>query len=144
MAGIFGITNKGRYLEDFQETFYLASGITAADVGKAVSIDTSAAHTVKLAAANDQVVGRLEVVEDRKQEGILVGTISLKGFARFPIAGSLTGVNVVAVGDSIEGAGNGEIRAANDGSAKTPDHRSNFVKSLFTEGGVNYALVAYL
>jgi len=84
MAGIYGLSNKGRYLEDFQEYFYLADGITAADVGKAVEIDPTGEQKVKLATDDAIIIGRLEVVEDRKQEGILVGTVSLKGFQLLP------------------------------------------------------------
>lgn len=130
MAGIYGLSNKGRYLEDFQEYFYLAAGITAADVGKAVEIDTSGEQKVKLATDGATIIGRLEVVEDRKQEGILVGTVSLKGFNYFPIKSGLTGVAAVGIGDTVVGAGAGEVKGANDGSVVTNDPRNNFVKIL--------------
>ncbi len=141
MAGIYGLSNKGRYLEDFQEYFYLATGITAADVGKAVELDSTGEQKVKLATDGAVIIGRLEVVEDRKQEGILVGTVSLKGFNYFPIKAALTGVSAVRIADTVIGAGAGEVKAANDGTARTNDPRDNFVKIL--DATNNRALVVY-
>lgn len=141
MAGIYGLSNKGRYLEKFQEYFYLAAGITAADVGKAVEIDTSGEQKVKLATDGAVIIGRLEVVEDRKQEGILVGTVSLKGFNYFPIKTGLTGVAAVGIGDTVVGAGNGEVKGANNGTTVTNNPRDNFVKIL--DATNNRALVVY-
>ena len=141
MAGIYGLSNKGRYLEDFQEYFYLAAGITAADVGKAVEIDTSGEQKVKLATDGAVIIGRLEVVEDRKQEGILVGTVSLKGFNYFPIKTGLTGIAAVGLGDTVVGAGAGEVKGANNGTAVTNNPRDNFVKIL--DATNNRALVVY-
>lgn len=133
MAGIYGLSNKGRYLEDFQEYFYLAAGITAADVGKAVEIDTSGEQKVKLATDGGIIIGRLEVVEDRKQEGILVGTVSLKGFNYFP---RVAGGGSADLGDTIVGAGNGLVKAA---AANNP--RDNFVKLV--DATNNRVLVVY-
>ena len=141
MAGIYGLSNKGRYLEDFQEYFYLADGITAADVGKAVEIDPTGEQKVKLATDDAIIIGRLEVVEDRKQEGILVGTVSLKGFNYFPVKTGLTGIEAVALGDTVVGAGAGEVKGANDGTIVTNNPRDNFVKIL--DATNNRALVVY-
>ena len=143
MAGIYGLSNKGRYLEDFQEYFYLASGITAADVGKAVEIDTSGEQKVKLATDGGIIIGRLEVFEDRLQEGIKVGTVSLKGFNYLPIKAGLTGIAAVAIGDTVVGAGSGEVKGANDGTAVTNNARNNFVKYIDTTTTPNRALVVY-
>lgn len=143
MAGIYGLSHKGRYLEDFQEYFYLDSTITAADVGKAVEIDATGEQKVKLATDGGIIIGRLEVFEDRKQEGIKVGTVSLKGFGYFPIKASLTGVSAVRIGDTIVGAGSGEVRAANDGTVRTNNARNNFVKYIKTDVTPNQALVVY-
>lgn len=134
MAGIYGLSNKGRYLEDFQEYFYLAAGITAADVGKAVELDATGDQKVKLATDGGIIIGRLEVVEDRKQEGILVGTVSLKGFNYFPVAtAAMAGLTVT---ETIVGAGNGEVKAA---AANNP--RDNFVK--IRDAANNRVLVVY-
>lgn len=143
MAGIYGLSHKVRYLEDFQEYFYLDAAITAADVGKAVEIDPTGEQKVKLATDGAIIVGRLEVYEDRKQEGIKVGTVSLKGFNYFPIKASLTGVSAVAIGDTVAGAGAGEVKGANDGSVVTNDPKRNFVKYIDTSVTPNRALVVY-
>lgn len=87
-------------------TFYLASGITKDDVGKPVALDTTANNTVKLAGADDIILGRLEVFEGRTQEGVLTGSVVIMGGVRFTYA---TG-DAVAVGDSIVGAGSGEVK----------------------------------
>lgn len=136
MAGIYGLSHKGRYLEKFQEYFYLDAAITAADVGKAVELDPTGEQKVKLATDGGVIIGRLEVVEDRKQEGIKVGTVSLKGFAHFPIKAGLTAGDVVAIGKTIVGAGAGLVKAA-----ATSNPRDNFVKYVDTTA--NTALVVY-
>lgn len=104
---MFNVSLRRFFFEDWQFTFNLASGITSADVGKAVSRDTSAANTVKLVADDENILGRLEQVEDRSQEGQLVGTISIKFLNSLPIASGET----IAVGDKIVGAGSGEVKA---------------------------------
>ena len=115
------VSLRGFHFEDSHLTFVLAADITAADVGKAVSIDTSAANKVKLAAADDVIVGRLATVEDRKVEGQLVGAVALRFSNELPIAAA----QVVAVGDTVVGAGAGEVKAA-----ATPNHSVNFVAEV--------------
>ena len=135
-----GISLRGIYFEDFQLPFYLKSGIVAADIGKAVALDSSAANTVKLAGADDRIIGRLEVVENRVVEGVLVGTVSVKFANRLPVKASLTGIDAVAVGDTVVGAGSGEVKALNNGTdAKTPDYSDNYVVALENSGA--YAVV---
>lgn len=118
---MFPVSLNNFHFEDWQLTFLLASGITKADEGKAVALD-SVANTVKLAGADDEIFGRLEVVEDRVQEGKLVGTIALKFGAKLPIATAET----VNVGDFLIGAGSGEVKAApatvSDGTNSHPSH----------------------
>lgn len=143
MANFGSISDKGRYNEDFQDTFYVPNTVTSADVGKAVSLNGTTAHGVKLAADGDFIVGRLEVYEDRVQEGADLATVSRKGIALFPIKSGLTGVNVVAIGDTVVGAGGGEVRTYNLSSAKVPAPYINFVKQLVTIDSVAYALVVY-
>lgn len=100
MPGIIGngVTLRGFYNEAYQFTFNLAAGITRADVGKVVTIDVSAANTVKLAVADEVPFGILHTFEDRIQEGIKVGTVGLKDSL------SVATTGVVAVGDSIAGS----------------------------------------
>lgn len=97
-------------------TFRLAAGITSADTGKAVSLDTSAANTVKLAGDGDTIIGYLETYEDRQ-----VGAVALNFTEKLPIATSAT----VAVGDTVVGAGNGEVKAA-----AAPNHSINYVTEV--------------
>lgn len=101
------VTLAGFHMEDWSLTFYLDSAITAADIGKAVSKNGTTANSVKLAADGDVVIGRLASFEDRTVEGIKVGAVELKFANTLPIA---SGGNVV-VGGSVQGAGNGEVKA---------------------------------
>jgi hypothetical protein len=106
------VSLRGFHFEDFILTFTLAAGIVAADVGKAVSLDTSAPNKVKLAADGDVIVGRLSTVEDRKVEGQLVGAVALKFANLLPIKNG----DAVAAGDTVIGGGSGTVKkaAAND------------------------------
>lgn len=114
------VSLRGFHFEDFLLTFTLAAGITAADRGKAVSLG-AAANTVKLAGDGDVIIGRLETVEDRKVEGQLVGAVALKFANALPIKAG----EVVAVGDTVVGAGAGEVK-----KAATADHGANFVAEV--------------
>lgn len=89
----------GHVLNDFHFTYLLNAAIVAADVGKAVTLDTAAANTVKLAGNADKVFGRLETFEDRTTLGIKVGTVSRKFKDRLPKTAA-----AIAVGDSVTGS----------------------------------------
>lgn len=104
------ISQKGRYLEDYQETFYISGSVTQADLGKVVTLDTTAAKTVKLAGDGDAVYGRLEVLEARVQEGVTVCTVSMKFIDWVPYKNGLTAGDVAGLGKSIVGAGAGEVK----------------------------------
>lgn len=100
------ISLKGLFHEDFQYPFMVAAGITEADEGKAVTLDTSAANTVKLAGDADVILGRLEKVENRTVEGVNVGTVSLFGGLEFPVNPNATASSpdeTPAVGDYLSG-----------------------------------------
>lgn len=114
MAGRIGnVTLSGYFNENDLFTVVLAAGITASDVGKAVAQDTGAANKVKLAGADDVIVGRLEVVENRVQEGVLLGTVNFaSGFMTIPMKTAET----PAVGNLIEGSsesGKGQVDNTN-------------------------------
>lgn len=100
-----GISLVGIPHSEFRRTVYLAAGITKADEGKPVTIDTTANNTFKLAGADDVVMGNLKVVENRVQEGILVGTVEFKGGFQWTKSGA------IAVGDGVVGAGAGAVKA---------------------------------
>lgn len=106
------ISKKGRYLENYQETFYISGTVTQADLGKAVSLDATKEKTVKLAADGDIIVGRLEVLEARVQEGVTVCTVSMKFIDWVPYKDGLTAGDVAGIGKSIVGAGAGEVKFA--------------------------------
>jgi hypothetical protein len=102
-----GVNSSNILVDAWQMPFNLASAIVAADVGKAVSIDTTAAFTVKLAADNDEIIGRLETFEDRTVEGLKTGTVAMQGIMVFP-----TVVTVPALGDNVAGGGSGQVKTA--------------------------------
>jgi hypothetical protein len=93
-----GITLRGFYNEAWQFTFYVSGSVTAADKGKLVTQDITAANTVKLAGDGDAPLGILNSFENRIQEGIQVGTVGMKDFQAMAYTGTL------AVGDSIVGS----------------------------------------
>ncbi len=75
--------------EDFTFTYYLDAAVTAADVGKAMTLDSTGTNKMKLAGAGDPVDGRLETFEDRKQEGIKVGAVSRHFRSKLPSTGTI-------------------------------------------------------
>lgn len=139
MAGTSFHTNvslRGYHFEDFHFTGVLAAGITVADIGKAVMVDTSAANKFKLVTAGETIVGRLEVVEDRTVEGQLIGTISFKFMNTLPISGT------VAVGDTVVGGDTaGHVDRLEDTGVAAPNHSINFVAEIIEAGTTDYAVV---
>ena len=93
---------------DFVFTMFISGSVTTADVGKAVSLDTTADGTVKLAADDDAIYGRIYQVEDRSQEGVTTVSVETRFRKRVPIASGET----VNRGDTVIGAGAGEVKAA--------------------------------
>lgn len=114
-----GISHRGLVVESFYFPFYVTGTVTQDDIGKAVSLDATAAKSVKLAADGDAIIGELVSYEDRVVEGVQVGTVALKGGMRFTASG------VVAVGNSVIGAGAGVVKAA-----VAADHSNNIVTAV--------------
>lgn len=85
-------------------TFILESSIKQEHVGLAVTQDTTAANTVKLAGDGDKILGRLENVEDRTVEGIKVGAVKIIGGMALKKTGE------IAVGDMVLGGGSGLVK----------------------------------
>lgn len=85
-------------------TFILEDSIKQEHVGLAVTQDTTAANTVKLAGDGDKILGRLENVEDRTVEGIKVGAVKIIGGMALKKTGE------IAVGDMVLGGGNGLVK----------------------------------
>lgn len=106
MATLGLVSLRGLYVEAFQWTFLGAAGLTTADVGKAVTLDATAANTVKLAGDGDKILGILEVVEVRSQDSVITVTVALYGGYKFlvnPNATASSPDETPAVGDYLEG-----------------------------------------
>jgi hypothetical protein len=117
--------------EDFTFTYYLDAAIVAADVGKAVALDTTGTNKVKLTADNSPVFGRLESFEDRVQEGIKVGAVSRK------FRSKLTKTGTVVVGDTVTGSATAGIVKASTGT-------DSIYENTVVEVGTDYAIVEKL
>lgn len=104
---------RGIVHEEFHYPFLVSGGtaVNIQDVGKAVTLDTAAANTVKLAVDGDSILGPMVVYEDRTQaEGTVNGTVALRGGYRFlvkPNAGSASPSQAPAIGDYLVGAVDG-------------------------------------
>lgn len=96
------VSLDGFNIEPFIFTFKLNSGITVADIGKAVSMDGTTANRVKLSADTDAILGRLETYDSVTQ----TGAVALKFIGRLPVKSGET----VVVGGSVQGAGSGEVK----------------------------------
>lgn len=90
--------------DDFIFTYKLAAGITAADVGKAVELDATAAGQVKLVTNDAEIYGRLETFEDRGN-GLLTGAVSRKFRGKLPANAG----HGIVVGNSVRGTGAGLV-----------------------------------
>lgn len=102
-----GVTLLGLEVSSDAVTVNLAPGITEKDEGKALAVDASAPNTMKLAGDGDAIRGYLDKVEIRGAEGV-VGTMYTRGWFKFPLKAS----DAAAIGDSIVGAGSGEVKKA--------------------------------
>ncbi len=98
-----GVSLGNILMSAWQVTMNLASGITEAHIGRAVSLDTSANATVKLATAGEEIFGRLETFENRLSEGLRVGSISTKGFVTFPSDPTIPAIGATIVGGDTNG-----------------------------------------
>lgn len=129
MASVIGngVTLLGLNNADDYVTVNLASGITEDDEGKAVTWDASAANQMKLAGDGNPVHGYLDKVEKRDNEGILVGSVLMQGFVKFPLLAS----DPATYGDSVEGSAGGEVKKS------TAAHNLNTV----VDKGTDYVVV---
>src|SRR5687768_18613193 len=87
MAGLIGngVTLQGLVPQDFLATWNISGTVDrSTDIGKAVSIDATAANTAKLCADDAVILGILPSSEDGKQKGIKVGPVVNKGFSKVP------------------------------------------------------------
>lgn len=109
MAGIIGqgVTLVGLVPQVFAWTWNVSGVVAQANVGELVTQDLTADNTVKLLGDGDAPLGQLITYEDRKLEGIKVGTVNLKGGFRVATTG------VVVKGGSVVGSATaGKVKAA--------------------------------
>lgn len=95
----------------FSFTMFLAAGHGLTDeeiIGRAVSLDTSATATVKVAAADEPIYGRIFQIEDRSQEGVVTVTVETR-FRKRLKKQAATAFNI---GDTAIGEGDGLVKPA--------------------------------
>jgi hypothetical protein len=120
---------------------YALSGVAATDeavaaaAGKAVSLDTTAPNTVKLAADGDAIFGRVYVAENRAVLGIRTASVARKFKEKLPAAPG----HGITVGQRIVGAGGGLVKlaTANAGAGVPSD-------PIVIETGTDYVVAEYL
>jgi hypothetical protein len=116
----------GYLVDESIMTFAISGTVTAADIGKAVSVNTAAANTMKIAAADDRIIGRLETLEIRPaSQGGTVGAVSFRFIQKFPVQAADT----LAIGDTAVAGTAGTIKKA---PANLP--HDNFVSAV--SGGI--------
>lgn len=115
-----GVSLRGFYSEDWSLTWNLAAGIVAADIGKAMTQDTTAANTAKLAGDNDSIIGVLVSRENRVQEGTLVGAISHQFGVSLTYTGGLPAIGAQVVGASVAGTVKAATAALGTGLYRKP------------------------
>jgi len=153
MPAIGKVSLKGLPVEDFINTFLVKIGgseATQADAGNAaMSIDTTTANQVKLAVDGERIYGRLEVREDRVQEGIVVGSIARKGGVTFNVSPTVSLSSPItnpAIGDFLVGAVNGSAKGGFVRKASTAEiqaGKSNWqVVELITNADTTKSVVA--
>lgn len=102
----FGVTTTGIIVQESRLTFNGAAEIQKKHVGCAVTIDTSAPNTVKLAGDGDVVLGQLEIVEI-ETTGEVIATVAILGGYRLACAENA----VFTAGDTVVGAGEGLVKS---------------------------------
>ncbi len=110
----FEITLNGQVFPDFRLAFNLTDTVSDIDavIGLAVTQDTSAAESVKIATDGDEILGRLFMVEDRtEQGGSVVATVETKGGYKLAYADGQS----ISVGDMVVGAAGGKVRKKTTG-----------------------------
>lgn len=99
----FGVSLDGFKFPDSSLTWNLEAAIVATDVGKVVTLDTSAANTVKLAGADDVILGRLETVEIRASETSRTGMVAFQFVDVVPYTGSAPALGAKLTGSATAG-----------------------------------------
>lgn len=121
--------------EDFTFSRYITGTTDASAIGKAVTNDTTAAGSVKLAGEGDSIYGRVYTYEDRTQEGIKIVGCERKFIKRLPKSAAAINIGDHVVGTLVNGVG-GFVKA---GTPSATDHRNTV---LFV--GSDYVIVEKL
>lgn len=110
------VTLDGIIDDTLDTTWYISGTVTKADEGKALSIDTTTARTLKLSADGDAVIGRAMVIEKRTQEGVRLVTLGPKGSAIFTYTGTAP-----TLAQQIQGSATpGVVKLLNGANARFP------------------------
>lgn len=122
MSGVIGegVSLRGTYFEDFHLVYNISGTVVAGDVGKAVTLDTTAANTAKLAGDGDVILGVLISYENRVQEGVKVGTVAEKFILTLPYTGTIPAIGVQVVGGTTAGSVKTVVAAQATGYTNTP------------------------
>lgn len=115
--------------------FAIPAGLTKKDVeGRALAVDPTGPCRAKLAADGDTIIARLDIYEDR---GLV--TAQFRWSDLMPIAAG----DLVAVGDTVVGAGSG-VTAGFVKKAPANNPHTNWVAEILTIKGQKYAAVVRL
>lgn len=130
---MYNVSFRNIHVEEFSLTFYLANGITIDDIGKGVTIDTTAARTVKLAGDGDRVIGHLGTVENRTTTDVLVGAVDLKGSFGMAYTGTAPSIGEGLQGSATAGVlkTSGAAAAAGEPIVVYVDTTNETVEALF-------------
>ena len=130
---MYNVTFQNIHVEEFSLTWYLEASIDEDDIGKGVTIDATAARTVKLAGDGDRVIGHLSTVEDRTVEGVLVGAVDLKGAFKMAYTGTAPVVGYGVQGSATAGVlkTSGAAAAAGEPIVVYVDTTNGYVEALF-------------
>lgn len=103
---------EGTVSDETRNTFLLPNTVTQDDIGKAVTIDTSADNAAKLAGDGDAILGRLANVEieGSGSNKVVHGMVENLGGFNLPVATGVTlarGASVVGALDTVDTSNGG-------------------------------------
>jgi hypothetical protein len=128
------VVSYGFPFDDFNFTYNISGAVTQANLGAALTIDTTAASTMKLAGDGAPIHGRLQSCEDRTQQGAgKTGTVQRKFKEKLPAAVG----HGIAVGDAVCGS-------ATAGNCRKAVAGTDPITNLVVETGADYVVVESL
>lgn len=137
-----GVVSYGFPIDAFTFTYFV-SGVALTDAaanaldGRAVSLDTSAASTVKLTTDGEAIFGRVYRGENRQIAGVVTASIQRKFKEKLPA----TAGHGIVIGGRVVGAAGGLVRAANTG---VPAEVTAAADNIVVEVGTDYVVVEKL